>query len=132
MRRSRLVPGRGGSLSGRLGPIIGGGMIDVDARHRERAIEVIIGGARRAGRTGTPPSGSGELNRALRDVRPVAKRQLLTACGGAPVDADERVQAGWVDQHESGQIDDQAHLTDRSSIKLVIEQRDGRAIKRAT
>jgi hypothetical protein len=41
VRRSRLLPGQG-ACSGRLGSITGPGMIDVNARHSEREVEVLI------------------------------------------------------------------------------------------
>ena len=129
MRRSRLLPGRG-ARSGRLGSITGPGMIDVDARHRERKIGIIIASARPTSSPArTQSDGPGQLSRPLGDVRPVPKRHAVSAPGAAPIDARKCVQACRIDELQAGQIDDETHHADRLRIKLAINQRTGRAVK---
>ena len=88
-----------------------------------------------AGVTSRPPraqlDSAGQLKRPLGNVAPSPEGQPVTALARTLVYSHEGVQAAFVDELESGQIDDQAHRANRLCIELAVEQRGGGSIKRA-
>jgi hypothetical protein len=88
-----------------------------------------------AGVTSRPPRAqldcAGQLKRPLGNVAPSPEGQPVTALARTLVYSHEGVQAAFVDELESGQIDDQAHRANRLCIELAVEQRGGGSIKRA-
>src|ERR1700689_3524829 len=128
MRRSRLLPGRTAS-SGCPRSITGPRVIDVNARHSERKVGIVVAqplGAWRPLRTQL--DSTDQPTRPLGDVLPVPEGQPLTPFGRAAVEAHEGVEAGGIDQLKSGEIDDEPDRVDRSRVKLALEHGCGRSV----
>jgi hypothetical protein len=131
MRRSRLLPGRTAS-SGCPRSITGPRVINVNARHSEREVGVVVAqplGAWRPLRTQLDRTD--QPTRPQGDVLPVTEGEPLTPFGRAAVDAYEGVQARGIDELKSGEIDDEPDRVDRSRAKLALEHGCGRSVKRA-
>jgi hypothetical protein len=131
MRRSRLLPGQTAS-SGCPRSITGPRVIDVNARHSEREVGVVVGlrlGAWRPLRTQL--GSTDQPTRPLGDVLPVPEGQPLAPYGRPAVNAHQDVQAVGIDQRESGEIDDESDRVDRSRVKLALEPGCSRSVKRA-
>jgi hypothetical protein len=127
-----LAPAAGrGPFSGRLGSITRPRVIDVDARHSERKVVVLLlaDACCSCRKPRTQSDSPGELYRPLSNLPAVAKREPVTPLTGTPVNAHEGVQASRVDELKSGQIDDQMHHADRLRVKLTIKQRDRCLVK---
>jgi hypothetical protein len=130
MRRSRLLPGRTAS-SGCPRSITGPRVIDVNARHSEREVGVVVSLRLGAWRPLSTQLGSADQpTRPLGDVLPVPEGQPLTPFGRAAVHAHEDVQAVGIDERKSGEIDDEPDRVDRSRVKLALEPWCSRSVKR--
>jgi hypothetical protein len=108
-------------------------VIDVCARHRERQVGVLSTracGTRRPLRTQLDSTEKPEWP--LGDVLPVPEGQPVTPLGRAAQDTHQGVQAGGVDELESGEIDDKRRRADRTRIELAVENRSCYSVKPAT